>query len=322
MRQYTQLTQEQRYQISALMKAGHNQAETADIVGVHKSTISRELRRNRGFRGYRPQQAERLAINRRLEKVKPRITIDHWDLVESLLREDWSPEQISLWLAQERRLLISHEWIYQYVLQDKRRGGDLYRHLRCQKQRKKRYGTYNRRGQLPNRVSIDERPAIVESRSRLGDWELDTIIGKGHKQALVSLTERTSRLALIAKVHGKNADEVKQAILRLLEPLSDYVHTLTSDNGKEFARHESIAEALDAAFYFAHPYASWERGLNENTNGLIRQYFPKHRDFTTITEQEIQNAMDKLNNRPRKCLGMKTPNQVFFGINPPVALAS
>ena len=322
MRQYTQLTQEQRYQISALMKAGRNQVETANIVGVHKSTISRELKRNHGLRGYRPQQAERLAVARRLEKAKPQIALDHWQQVENLLREDWSPEQISLWLAQEKHLFISHEWIYQYVLRDKRQGGTLYRHLRCQQQRKKRYGTYSRRGQLCNRVSIDERPAIVDLRVRLGDWELDTVIGKGHKGALVTLVERKSRLVLITKVSSKNADGVKQAILQWLEPLSDHVHTLTSDNGKEFARHESIAEALDAAFYFAHPYASWERGLSENTNGLIRQYFPKHRDFTTITDQEIQNAMNKLNNRPRKCLGMKTPNQVFFGINPPVALAS
>ena len=150
-------------------------------------------------------------------------------------------------------------------------------------------------------------------------WELDTIIGKGHKQALVSLTERKSRLTLIARVASKEADTVKAAILQQLAPLSDNVHTLTSDNGREFARHQAIAKALNATFYFAHPYASWQRGLNENTNGLIRQYFPKDRDFTTITEQEIKMAMDKLNNRPRKCLGMKTPNQVFFGINPNVA---
>jgi IS30 family transposase len=243
-------------------------------------------------------------------------------LVERLLRKDWSPEQISLWLAQEKRLAISHEWIYQYVLEDKRRGGDLHRHLRCQKPRKKRYGTYDRRGQLPNRISIDERPPIVERRTRLGDWELDTIIGKGHKQAIVSLTERKSRLALIAKVPTKEAEGVKEAVLRLLTPLSEHVHTITSDNGKEFARHEAIAESLNADFYFAHPYASWERGLNENTNGLIRQYFPKGCDFTTITNKDIRRVMDKLNNRPRKCLGMKTPNQVFFGINPTVALAS
>jgi len=322
MRVYTQLTQEQRYQIYALMKAEHKQVEIAAIVGVDKATISREVRRNRGLRGYRPQQAHQFALRRRQAKAQPRITPAHWGLVERLLREDWSPEQISLWLAEEGHLAISHERIYQHILQDKAQGGDLYRHLRCQKARKKRYGSYERRGQLPNRVSIEERPAIVEHRSRLGDWELDTVIGKGHRQALVSLTERKSRLALFAKVPNKGAEVVKQAVLKLLRPLADHVHTLTSDNGKEFARHEAIAKALDADFYFAHPYASWERGLNENTNGLIRQYFPKGCDFTTLTQRDIQKAMDKLNNRPRKCLGMKTPNQVFFGINPPVALAS
>lgn len=246
----------------------------------------------------------------------------HWEWVERLLREDWSPEQISLWLAKEGHLAISHEWIYQHILQDKAKGGTLFRHLRCQKRRKKRYGSYERRGQLRNRISIEARPAIVERRSRLGDWELDTIIGAGRRQALVSLSERKSRLTLIAKVPDKGAEGVKQAILTLLAPLANHVHTLTSDNGKEFAHHEAIAQSLDASFYFAHPYAAWERGLNENTNGLIRQYFPKGFDFTTITQDDIQAAMDKLNNRPRKCLGMKTPNQVFFGINPPVALVS
>lgn len=322
MRPYTQLTQEQRYQIYALMKVELNQSEIAAIVGVHKSTVSRELRRNRGLKGYRPKQAHLLAVNRRHDKAKPRISPQDWRRVERLLREDWSPEQISLWLAQEEQIFISHEWIYQHVLENKRRGGELYRHLRCQKPRKKRYGVYDRRGQLPNRVSIDERPAIVEHRTRLGDWELDTIIGKARKQAIVSLTERKSRLTLIAKVPTQEADGVRDAVLTLLSPLSAHVHTITSDNGKEFARHESIAEALDADFYFAHPYASWERGLNENTNGLIRQYFPKGCDFTAITDKDIQRVTDKLNNRPRKCLGMKTPNQVFFGINPPVALAS
>lgn len=319
---YTQLTQEQRYQIYALMKAEHNQTEIAEIVHVHKSTVSREVRRNRGLRGYRPQQAQALALHRRHAKGQTRILPSHWRQIERLLREDWSPEQTSLWLAKTSHTRISHEWIYQHILQDKVQGGDLYRHLRCQKARKKRYGAYDRRGQLPNRVSIDERPAIVERRTRLGDWELDTIIGKGHQQAIVSLTERKSRLSLIAKVPTKEADGVKNAVLKLLAPLSKLVHTITSDNGKEFAYHETIAEALNADFYFAHPYSSWERGLNENTNGLIRQYFPKSCNFTTITTKEIKTVMKKLNNRPRKCLGMKTPNQVFFGINPPVALAS
>ena len=322
MRRYTQLTQDQRYQIQALMKAGLNQTETALIVGVHKSTICREFKRNTGLRGYRPKQAHRLSVVRCQGKLQPRINIEDWSLVSCLLREEWSPEQISLWLAAERSLKISHEWIYQYVLQDKAKGGTLYRHLRCQKQRRKRYGSYSRRGQLINRVSIDERPAIVDTRSRLGDWELDTIIGKAHKQAIVSLTERKSRLTLIKKVNWKTADNVADAIINLLKPIACRVHTMTSDNGKEFARHETIAKALKAKFYFAHPYASWQRGLNENTNGLIRQYFPKDCDFTMITEKQINHVMDRLNNRPRKCLGIKTPNQVFFGINPHVALAT
>ena len=322
MRGYTQLTQEQRYQIYALKKAGLNQAEIAVIIGVDKSTISRELRRNSGLRGYRPQQAHTLALVRRENKAAPRIAHKTWQLIERLLREEWSPEQISGWLLAETGESVSHEWIYQYVLADKAQGGNLYRHLRCQRQRKKRYGSYNTRGQLTNRTSIDERPCIVDRRSRYGDWELDTIIGKGHKQAIVSLTERKSKLSLIAKVPRKTADLVAKAIIHLLTPVSDRVHTMTSDNGKEFAQHEMMANVLGANFYFAHPYASWERGLNENTNGLIRQYFPKHCDFTTITTQQIKKAMDKLNNRPRKSLGFKTPNQVFFGINPPVALAS
>ncbi len=317
---YTQLTHEERYQIFALMKVGHNQTEIATALDRHKSTISREVYRNTGLRGYRPKQAQRLTDQRRVAKARPRIRLAVWHFVKMQLRQDWSPEQISLWLKAEYGVSISHEWIYQFVLQDKAYGGDLYRHLRCQKQRRKRYGSYSRRGQLIDRTSIDDRPAVVDQRSRIGDWELDTIIGKGHQQAIVSLTERKSRYTLIQKVKRKTAECVSSAIINLLSPVSDLVHTLTSDNGKEFAHHKHIANKLDAKFYFAHPYASWERGLNENTNGLIRQYFPKGRDFTTITQEEINQVMNRLNNRPRKCLGIKTPNQVFLGLNPFVAL--
>jgi IS30 family transposase len=319
---YKQLTQEERYQIYAYLKAGWSQIEIAMELKRHKSTISREIARNSGLRSYRPQQAQRLSEERQYAKSSQRIAPSVWTDVKKLLKEDWSPEQISLWLKSHSGVSISHEWIYQYILKDKKQGGTLYRHLRCQKQRRKRYGRYSRRGQLVDRVSIDQRPAVVDSRSRIGDWEVDTIIGKNHKQAIVSLTERKSRFTLIQKVTRKTAECVTNAIINLLAPLSDQVHTLTSDNGKEFADHKIIAEKLNATFYFAHPYASWERGLNENTNGLIRQYFPKKRDFTTITQKEINRVMDKLNNRPRKCLGIKTPNQVFLGINPSVALVS
>ena len=163
---------------------------------------------------------------------------------------------------------------------------------------------------------------MVERRGRYGDWEVDTIIGKGQKQAIVSLTERRARFTLLAKVQTREAKTVGQAVTQLLAPVANWVHTITADNGKEFAEHETIAQALEANFYFAHPYASWERGLNENTNGLVRQYFPKQSHFDRITDEEIQTVTDKLNNRPRKCLGFKTPNEVFFGMKPTVALAS
>jgi IS30 family transposase len=304
------------------MKAGLSQAAIARIIGVHKSTISREMRRNRGLRGYRPKQAHRFTQIRRAKAVRTRISSEAWPWVEHLLRHDWSPEQISCWLAKEHRIRVSHESIYRFILKNKRQGGNLHLHLRCKRQRRKRYGSSNSRGQLVNRVSIDERPAIVETRSRIGDWELDTIIGKGHKQALVSLTERKSRFTLLSKVKHKRADLVSRAIQRLLEPIASKVFTLTSDNGKEFAKHQEIASALQADFYFTDPYSAWQRGLNENTNGLIRQYFPKKHDFTAITDKDVLMVMNKLNNRPRKCLGFKTPNEVLFGIKPTVALGT
>jgi transposase, IS30 family len=241
-----------------------------------------------------------------------RIGPETWAVVEDKLRQDWSPEQISGWLKSRQGNTISHEWIYQYVLADKRAGGDLHRNLRCQKKRRKRYGSYDRRGQLPNRVSIDERPAVVDRRERLGDWEADTIFGKGRRQAIVTLTERKSRLALLYKVEQRKADQVGDAIVELLHPVVDDVHTVTLDNGKEFAEHERLAKVLEADFYFAHPYAAWERGSNENMNGLIRQYIPKNRDLSTVTSQELVMIMWRLNHRPRKCLDFMSPFEVFF----------
>jgi len=318
---YTQLTQEERYQIQALMKAGHNPTEIAEVLGRHKSTIGRELKRNRGLRGYRPKQAQELAHSRRQSAHHARISAAHWDRVEELLHQDWSPEQVSGWLLREEGITISHEWIYQYVYADKRDGGDLHKHLRCQKPRRKRYGSHDRRGQIKDRVCIDERPAVIERRSRIGDWEADTVIGKPGGAVLVTLAERKTRHSILALSPDKSAKAVKKAIIRVLQPHAAQTHTITYDNGKEFAYHTEIADALDARGYFAHPYHSWERGLNENMNGLIRQYLPKGKSFDSLTQDDIQHIMDKLNNRPRKCLGFKTPNQVFFGINPPVALA-
>jgi IS30 family transposase len=318
---YTQLTQEERYQIYALKKAGHIQAEIAEIIGRDPGTISRELRRNRGLKCYRPQQAHDLALTRRYSKAQPRIGSHVWQQVEELIREEWSPEQIVGRIAVEQGVDISHEWIYQYVYADQRSGGDLYRFLRCQKARRKRYGSYDRRGCIPNQVSIDERPAIVDSKQRFGDWEGDTVIGKGHRGALVTLVERKSLYTVIRSVFNKTAEAVRDAVVDGLTPYIDWVHTITYDNGREFADHEGMASDLDARIYFAHPYASWERGLNENTNGLIRQYFPKDRDLTNVSQYEIEKAMDKLNHRPRKSLGFRTPYEVFFNTRTSLTVA-
>ena len=312
MRTYTQLTQEQRYQISAMKKIDKSQTAIAEELGVHKGTISRELRRNAGERGYRPKQAHEKALGRR-SNAQVQIGKEVWEIVEAKLRQDWSPEQVSGWLKREgRQKSISPEWIYQHILADKLAGGDLYSHLRCHKKRRKRYGSYDRRGQLPNRVSIEERPELVEQRERLGDWEADTLVGKAHQGALVSLVERKSRFTLLSPVERRQADLVRHATTSLLLPFIDQVHTITGDNGKEFAEHAQIAETLKAVFYFAHPYSAWERGTNENTNGLVRQYFPKSTNFSKVTLVQSLAAADKLNQRPRKCLAFRTPFEVFF----------
>jgi len=314
MRKYTQLTQEQRYQIYAFLKAGFLKTQIASEIGVHKSTISREIRRNRGKKGYRPKQAHSMATERRQNANKfVKMTSEVIDLIEKFLNKDFSPEQISGLLAKKHNFRLSHETIYQYVLADKSRGGNLSLHLRHgHKKRKKRYGSYDRRGKIKDRISIDERPAIVDAKKRIGDWEIDTIIGKNHRGALVTLVERKSKLSLIGKVAKKKADLVAEAAIDLLAPYHDKVFTITADNGQEFAHHRFIKEQLKTDIYFAHPYHSWERGLCENTNGLIRQYFPKGTTFKTITEKQVQMVMDRLNNRPRKTLGFKTPNEVFF----------
>jgi IS30 family transposase len=312
MRGYTQLTQEERYQIYILKKGHCSQKEIADLLNRDKATISRELRRNRGLKGYRPKQAHQLAVTRRGSKARCRLGQEIWQQVEALIRQEWSPEQIVGRLQREQGISISHERVYQYIYADKRSGGDLYRYLRCQKKRRKRYGIYDRRGIIPNQVSIDERPAIVAARSRFGDWEGDTVIGKGHQGALVTLVERKSLYTVMQAVTHKTADAVRHAVTELLTPLTDLVHTITYDNGREFADHEGMASDLEADIYFAHPYSSWERGVNENTNGLIRQYFPKNRNLTTVTDEEINQATNRLNHRPRKTLNYRTPYEVLF----------
>lgn len=315
MKHYKQLTREQRYQISGLKKAGLKQSQIADELVVHKSTISREFRRNKGRRGWHPKQAQELRDERRKNCANAqRHSLLEWTEVERLIRQDMSPEQASQRLALEVGLQISHESIYLHIYEDKRRGGDLWWHLRCQKPRRKRYASGQEgRGTIKNRVGIDERPVIVEQKSRIGDWEGDTVIGKNHRGALVTLAERKSRYILAAQVPDKHASGVTAAVTRLLRPHKGKCYTMTFDNGKEFAEHETIAAELDADVYFGHPYHSWERGLNENSNGLLRQYFPKEMELVEVTQEHVQWAVNRLNHRPRKVLGFRTPFEVFFG---------
>jgi len=308
---HTQLTSEQRYQIKALMQANQNPNRIAKIIGVDRSTVYRELKRNTGLRGYRPKQAHEKALARRQGKHKARIASQTWKLVKEKLRLDWSPEQIANWLKKHDYARVSHEWIYQYVYADKRAGGNLHKHLRCQKPYRKRAGSHDRRGKIPNTTSIEQRPEIVAQRTRLGDWEVDLMLGKAHQGVVVTLTERKSRFTLLRKVLSKQATPVAQAIIELLSWVA-HLKTITVDNGKEFANHLHISRQLCVDIFFAHPYASWERGTNENTNGLIRQYLPKSRNLTTLTAQEELMIMDRLNLRPRKCLDFNTPYDVFF----------
>jgi IS30 family transposase len=319
---YTQITYEQRCQIYILLKADLSQAKIAKLIGISRSALCRELKRNTGQKGYRPKQAHQRAVSRRQNADKHiRFTDDIKQDVIELLKQDWSPEQISEWLKLNNKPYVSHETIYQFIIADQKNRGKLYSHLRqAHKKRRKRLKTKDRRGQIPNRRSIDQRPAIVDKKERVGDWEIDTIIGKNHKGALVTAVERKTKFTCISHVPKKEAELVSNALIEMLNPYKGLVHTLTSDNGKEFSDHQKVAEALKAEFYFAHPYSSWERGLNENTNGLIRQYFPKRTSLENVKLEIVKETQDKLNNRPRKLLNYQKPLHLF--LNSLVALVT
>jgi IS30 family transposase len=321
---YPQLVQEERYQISALQEAGWSQAAIAAKSGRHRSSISRELNRNRVFDAYQPRVADLLAAARSQQSAPTRAVCPPPQFVREKLAETWSPpQQIAGHQRAEHLPRLSHESIYRRIYEDKCAGGHLHLALRIHKQRRKRRGVRERRGTIPNQVSIDQRPAIVADRARYGDWEADLVIGARHSQALVTINERKSRYALITRVNSKQAAGVSQAIVAQLKSFAHMAHTLTADNGKEFAQHELIATELKLGYYFAHPHAAWERGADENLNGLLRQFFPKHRKLEEVTDEEIALAQHRLNHRPRKCLGYKTPHQVFWKqlhSNQPVAL--
>lgn len=312
---YKQLTSGERYQIKAYLKIGLPNKEIAQHLGRHPSTIGREIKRNTGLRGYRPRQANQFAVERRYAAEKAiKLTSAIKDQIKKLIRLELSPEQICDYLEKHEIVKLHHETIYRMVLTDKNQKGTLYQHLRhLHKTHRKRYGSYDRRGRIKNAISIEERPKIVDDKARVGDWEGDTIIGKDRKSAIYTLVERKTLYTIIVKLTGKNAKDLADKAIKVLKPLAEQIHTITYDNGLEFAEHEHMAEELNAKIYFAHPYSSWERGINENTNGLIRQYFPKGTDFNLVTQEQIDFVMNRLNSRPRKTRGGKQPVELFLG---------
>lgn len=311
MKSYTHLTQDERYQISAYLKAGFENSEIAGLLCRNVSTIRREQKRNTGKKGYRPQQAQNFAEERHQLKHKAiKMTDEMKQHISDQLNLQWSPEQIQGRLQAEGQLSVCPKTIYDYIANDKAAGGDLYKNKRHKKYRQ-RTGKPDARGQIRNRVSIEERPSIVDKKTRIGDWEADTIIGKGHKGVLVTLSERCSKLNLIAHVPSKHAGCVTKAMIAMLKPYQNNLHTITFDNGKEFSFHEKLKERYGVRTYFAHPYHSWERGLNENHNGLIRQYLPKGQRLDKVTSDQVRKIQKLLNKRPRKLLGFRTPEEVY-----------
>ena len=307
---YKQLIEGQRYQIEAYLREGFSYREIGKRLKVSHSTISREVRRNRiRDSHYLPEVAQAKSIKRRCQAAKYGIPEQTITFVEFGLKQKWSPEQIA-GVGKIIGHAVSHEWIYGYVQRDKLRGGKLHKQLR-HGHRKYRKGSHAKRVIIPNRTGIERRPAIVDKKTRFGDWEADTVLGKNGTGAIVSLVERKSKLYLIRKVPAKTAADVSRAMVGMLWRYRRHVRTITADNGAEFCAHEWVAAKLKADIYFANPYSSWERGLNENFNGLLRQYIRKGTDLRTVTDKQIADVERALNARPRKCLGFRQPSVVF-----------
>jgi len=316
---YTQLTFEDRVMLSTLRQQGLSVRNIATQMGRHFSTVYREIERNRCHctnGAYRPSKAEQRTRARRSRSRRNRhYTDSDFLLIRKLLRLKWSPEQIIGHLRRFRLMKrrISHETIYQYIWRDKANGGHLWTHLRqSPKLRRKRYRAYDSRGQLANKRHISERPITVETRRYKGHWEIDTMFGQGSNACIVTLVERKTGFLTVGKLEDKSTQSLNKKVIRLINRLPSAFKTITADNGTEFHQYPSIEKSCNVTFYFATPYHSWERGTSENTNGLIRQYLPKHLNLDMVTQQDCDRIANSLNQRPRKRLNYKTPEEVFY----------
>lgn len=310
---YTQLTLENRIEIYSLLQRGFTEERIALKLKRHRSTIYRELKRNSPYQDYRPDVAQQLSQGRRTARgvqAKFRPEIIAW--IESGIRKKWSPDQVRGRLFLETGLWVSTEWIYSWILKDKKKGGTLWTHLRrASRKRRKRYGKADRRaGPIKDRESIEKRPEIIETRSRIGDLEGDTVVGKNHKGNIITLVDRTSLKASLALLRErKESHRCAGSIIQSVKRFGGKIHSLTFDNGPEFAAHKWIKSRTGADVYFAHAYCAYERGTNENLNGLLRQYLPKKTDFSCLTDEAVKKIENALNNRPRKTLCYLTPNE-------------
>jgi len=313
MKKKEHLTREQRYTISVMRKQGCTQKKIAETIGKDKSVICRELKRNANLKGkYSFEYAQDMANLRKERMKKPRKLLPQLekDIIERI-EKDWSPQQIQGRLKMENKPFVSHETIYKIIRKDKADGGTLYKHTRHQLKHRKR--PVGNKIAIKNRVTIDQRPPVVDNKERFGDWEIDTIVGKENKGAIVTIVERKTAFMMMEILpYGKNAKELANVVKRLLAPYMHNVHTITGDNGTEFAEHQIIAKKLKTQFFFTHPYSSWEKGLIEYTNKLIRQYIPKKINFDELNQQQIKDIQYKINNRPRELLNFYSPKEFFF----------
>lgn len=315
MKIYTQLTDEERAVIGKMLCHRLSVRAISRILERSPSTVSREIRRNAypNRDCYISYHAGRMARGRRRRaRQGTTYTALQLERVEELLKRDYSPEQITGYLRKRRELRISHETIYRHLLADKKRGGELYKYLRCRgrKQRRKRYGAYDSRGRLAGKRPLAERPDGATNRSRIGHWEIDTVMGK-NRACILTLVDRKTGYVMIGKLKARTIQQTNYRLAKLVERHAEKFRTITADNGCEFHGYQQVEETHGFKFYFAAPHHSWERGSNENANGLIRQYLPKGKCLNNLTQDQCDRIANKLNARPRKRYGYKTPEELF-----------